>query len=165
MPHLFTILIALQFVAASAVAQVGPGDNAPPITLEAISNTPEGAASPSWDGYGDKLVVLEFWGTWCGPCVAAIPHLNELSEKLDSRGDVAFLSVTFEDKDKIDAFREKQAMRSVIGHDTDKSMPEAFGVRAWPTTFLIREGKILFRGRPRELDAEWLAGLRRTTRT
>ncbi len=146
--------LALPFIARG---QIGAGDTAPPITLEAISNAPDGVESLSWDDFGDKLVVLEFWGTWCGPCVAAIPHLNELAEHAGDR--VAFLAVTFEGKAKIDAFREKQPMRAIIGHDTDKSMPSAFGVRGWPTTFLIRGGKVLFRGSPSKVSAEMLAAL------
>ena len=141
----------------TALGQIGPSDTAPPITLEAISNAPDGVESLSWKDFGDKLVLLEFWGTWCGPCVAAIPHLNELAEQVGDR--VAFLAVTFEDKAKIDAFRKKQPMRAVIGHDTDRSMPKAFGVRGWPTTFLIRGGKVLFRGSPSQVSVEMLEAL------
>ncbi len=149
---LFVLVFSL-----TARGQIGPGDTAPPITLEAISNAPDGVESLSWKDFGDKLVLLEFWGTWCGPCVAAIPHLNELAEQVGDR--VAFLAVTFEDKAKIDAFRKKQPMRAVIGHDTDRSMPKAYGVRGWPTTFLIRGGKVLYRGYPSEVTAELLTAL------
>ena len=46
------------------------------------------------DSLKGKVVVLEFWTTWCGPCVAAIPHLNELSEKYADKP-VQFIAISF----------------------------------------------------------------------
>jgi thiol-disulfide isomerase/thioredoxin len=152
-------LVVLALSCPSAQAQVGAGDAAPPITLESISNAPDGLESVSWEDYGDRVVLLEFWGTWCGPCVAAIPHLNEVADELKGNDGVAFLSVTFEDTDVIGPFLEKQPMRSVIGHDTDRSMPEAFGVRGWPTTFIVKNGTVLYRGYPGGVSADLLAAL------
>jgi thiol-disulfide isomerase/thioredoxin len=49
------------------------GDPAPPITItEWLANTPEDTT------LRDKFIVLEFWATWCKPCLEAVPHLNEL---------------------------------------------------------------------------------------
>lgn len=138
-------LVAGCTLLASAHAQVGPGDTAPPITIEALTNAPEGADA-SWESLGEGVVVVEFWGTWCSPCVAAIPHMNELQESLGDR--VTFLSVTYETPEVIDAFREPSPMRSWIGHDTDRSMVRAYGVRSWPTTFVVRDGVVVARAHP-----------------
>lgn len=153
----FAVLVLLVTLAAPTPAQVVVGENAPPITLEAISNAPDGVASLSWADFGDQLVVLEFWGTWCAPCVKAIPHLNEMAEALEGKAPVSFLSVTFESEEKIAAFLEKVEMKSIIGYDTDQSMVKDFGVKAWPTTFLVRSGRVLARTSPTALTTELLA--------
>ena len=67
--RLATILAANAAAAGAASAQAKPssglalGTKVPPITLEALSNTPDGT-SVSWESFGDKVVVLDFWGTW-----------------------------------------------------------------------------------------------------
>jgi len=53
-----------------------------------------------------KAVVLEFWATWCAPCVAAIPHLNELATQFKDRP-VVFLSVSDETPSVVEAFLQK----------------------------------------------------------
>lgn len=139
--------------AAPAPAQVGPGDPAPPISIEAITNAPAGTDA-SWDSLGEGVVVVEFWGTWCSPCVAAIPHMNELQEALGDRA--RFLSVTHEPPALIDEFRKARPMRSWIGHDTDRSMVRAYGVRSWPTMFVVRNGVIVARAHPMAMTEERL---------
>src|SRR5262245_38056996 len=54
---------------------------APDLQLDSYFSAPPDAPR-SLAGLRGKVVVLEFWATWCVPCVAAIPHLNELAEKL-----------------------------------------------------------------------------------
>ena len=78
-----SMLAAVGAVWLAASAMVGgpePGEAPPAITLEEVLQAPAGARA-SWEALEGKVVVLEFWATWCGPCVAAIPHLNELSDK------------------------------------------------------------------------------------
>ena len=148
----------VSMVATPAFAQLLAGEKAPPITLEAVSNAGN-TSSLRWDDYKGKTVVIEFWGTWCGPCVEQIPHLNEMVEKTKPRGDVEFLSVTFEDRETVDAFRERHEMRAAIGHDTDRSMVKAYDVPYWPYAYVVRDGVIVLAGHPQELSADRIAGV------
>ena len=154
MAGLFAVVSTGLWLGPAPAQQPSPGDLAPPITIEHLSNAPRGTKA-DWAVFGDKTVVLEFWGTWCAPCVAAIPHLNDLHDALHGQG-VEFLSVTYEDVALVDAFRQRRSMRSWIGHDTDRSMVASYGVRNWPTTFVVRAGKILARTHPTHLTQERL---------
>jgi thiol-disulfide isomerase/thioredoxin len=49
----------------------------------------------------NKFIVLDFWATWCAPCLAAIPHLNDLQKQLGSDKEIVFLSMSDESVEKI----------------------------------------------------------------
>lgn len=148
------VLIPLGAVFGQAA---GPsrGDRAPALGLEKLLQAPQGA-SASWEALKGRVVVLEFWATWCGPCVAAIPHLNELADKYAEKG-VVFISITDEPPEVIEPLLKKKPMRSWVGLDTDRSMFEAYGVRGIPHTVLVgRDGLILAVTHPTKLDAQLL---------
>ena len=91
-------LLAICFFSMSCFAQSAlppVGSTAPRVELsnllQAPSDTPRSSAA-----FKGKSVVLEFWATWCGGCVAEIPHLNELANQFTDRP-VVFLSITDEE--------------------------------------------------------------------
>ena len=116
------------------------GQAAPELNIEKYLQAPEGEKSLS--ALKGKVVVLEFWATWCAPCVAEIPHLNQLNEEFRDK-QVQFISVTDEGEDIIAPFLKRQEMKSWIGLDTDRSVFEAYGVRGIPRTFLIDQKGII----------------------
>jgi thiol-disulfide isomerase/thioredoxin len=148
--------LVVALAACVARADLTPGAKAPPITLEAISNT-DREGPLSWEGFAGKTVVLKFWGTWCGPCVGEIPELNEIARALEGREDIVFLSVTFESPEITAPFTARRPMRAIIGHDSDRSMVNDYGIRAWPATFIIRDGVIVSARSSFKLTAEWIA--------
>jgi len=120
---------------------IGPlvvGSPAPPLSVDAWGQLPEGVDGYNWESLRGRTVVLEFWATWCGPCIAAIPHMNELAEAFE--GEVVFISVTDEPEEKTLALREKRPMRSVLGFDPDRSMLKSYQVRGIPATFVVDTG-------------------------
>ena len=126
---------------SSALSGPEPGQAPPAITLEEVLQAPAGARS-SWEALEGKVVVLEFWATWCGPCVAAIPHLNELSDKYKDKP-VQFISITDEPREKVETFLKKRPIKAWVGLDTDRSMLKAYGVTGIPHTVIVApDGRI-----------------------
>ncbi len=73
------------------------GHRAPPFEYEKIANwKPDPVMEPG------RVYVVEFWATWCGPCIDNIPHMNSLASKFEN--DVTFLSVTTESEETVRSF-------------------------------------------------------------
>ena len=85
-----------------------------------------------------KVVVLEFWATTCGPCVAYIPHLNELADKFKDKP-VQFIAVTAQKKSVIKRFLKKTPINAWIGLGPDAGFGEdtPYRVVAIPHTVII----------------------------
>ena len=115
-----------------------------------------------------KVYIVEFWATWCPPCVASMPHLSELQEKYEAKG-VQVISITDEPLEEVSAFLQRQVRSDpsktyaeltknyCLTTDPDGSShfsyTEASGVPGIPAAFLIgKSGKIEWIGHPVEID-------------
>jgi thiol-disulfide isomerase/thioredoxin len=96
-------------------------------------------ARADWASLKGKVVVLEFWATWCAPCVASIPHLNQLVELLDS-AKFQFISIDDEDPKVVQAFLAKKKMAGWVADDTSGGVFAWYGVMSRPTTIIV-DGK------------------------
>lgn len=93
-----------------------------------------------WKG---KVVVLNMWATWCGPCVAEMPSLQNLYEKTKADGFV-FVLVSNEDQETVSKFAEKKNYSLPI-YTISENLPSVFSTDAIPKTFVISPtGKIVF---------------------
>ncbi|MDE2490740.1 MAG: redoxin domain-containing protein [Elusimicrobia bacterium] len=146
-----TALLAALLLAASASAKTpGPGP-APDFTVGTVLNAPVRRASLK--SLRGKVVYLEFWATWCQPCVDEIPHISRLAE--DYRGKpVVFLSVTDEPKAKVERFLKTHPTKAWIGVDDLGDVFKTYGIDARPAGFLIdAHGRLLGRLFPSDLRA------------
>jgi len=159
--RLFALVLAsLGWLPVPSVAQepVRAGDPAPPLALEGFAGAPQDAdVSP--EALRGHVVVLEFWATWCGPCVAAFPHLNELEKAF--RGEkIRFLSITDEPREVVEPFLEKRPLHTWVALDTDRSVFEAYGIRSIPRTILIdANGRIAAITSPRSVTPSVLRAM------
>lgn len=155
-----TIFILLIFLIQNLFPQENPsilkiGDKAPLLTLEVLLQAPVNIEA-SLENLKGKIIVLEFWTTWCGPCRKALPHLNKLFKKYSNKP-VQFIAVTNEDKWRVKNYIKYTPISGWIGLDLDSSVFTAYGIRSLPQTILIgKQGKIAVITHPLSLDSKML---------
>ena len=133
------------------IAAAEIGDPAAPLDIAAWV---KGDAVNLAEVKGKKIVVVEFWATWCGPCLTSIPHLTEMQKKFADRG-VIFIGVSDEDVSKVRQFVDKMGakMDYTVAVDnnrqTSKAYMGAFGQNGIPHAFVVdREGRVAWHGHP-----------------
>jgi thiol-disulfide isomerase/thioredoxin len=116
-----------------------------------------------WDKYRGKVVLVDFWATWCGPCRAEIPNMLKAYEGYSSKGfDVVAISLD-DDREDLEKFVKDNKIPWTVLYDhaaekgdKDDSMSGKYGVFAIPEMMLVdKEGKVLARGvRGKALDEQ-----------
>ncbi len=141
LPFAALLALALSLVSspslrAEALPVVGP---APAWTLTALDGKPIGLAELK-----GKVVVVDFWATWCPPCVHEIPGYIALQKKYADRGLVIVgLSVDRKGVSVVEAFAKAKGINYPLAMATPETVEAFGGVEGIPTTFLIdRDGKI-----------------------
>lgn len=112
---------------------------APPLDLE----TPGGERVKISDLRG-KVVVLNFWATWCAPCIREMPALQRMSEALFASGVRVFAVNTGQKREIVRKFLERYEIDLPILLDRDEAVKKSWAVRVMPTTYVIdRQGRVV----------------------
>lgn len=132
-----TAILLFSFVGAVTFAKI-KADRAPDFTLKSASGK-----NVRLSELKGRIVMLNFWATWCGPCAEEIPHLNELHESMDPY-DFELLGINLdEDHSKAMYLAKKLNVNFPVLFDVDKDVSRSFDIKAMPTTIIIdRSGKI-----------------------
>jgi thiol-disulfide isomerase/thioredoxin len=174
--HLAIVGLAAATLAALPMVQAADqsltiGSDAPALDVEHWFSDGNGKYEHVSKFEDGKVYVVEFWATWCPPCIASMPHLAETQEKYREQG-VQFVSVSDEDIETVETFLEKEVRGSKADNpktygeltsvyclttDTDGSVSEdymqAAGQNGIPTAFLVgKTGKIEWIGHPMQMD-------------
>lgn len=139
-------------VAARLLQVETPARVAPPFELETLDGETVALAD-----LADKTVILNFWATWCPPCVEEMPSLEELARSFADRDDVVLLAVSTDDGwEPVRAFFEEKPPFHVL-LDAEGELARQYGTTKFPETYVIEDGKITgYIIGPREWDA-WYA--------
>jgi thiol-disulfide isomerase/thioredoxin len=117
---------------------VSPGEPAPDADLLDLDG--KGIRLSSLKG---KVVLIDFWATWCGPCRIGLPKTQELHDKFAGKG-LAVLAVSIEDADVIRAFMKENGFTFPSYRDPDQKANKAYGITAIPTLVVIdRAGNLV----------------------
>jgi len=159
---LLAICFAVYSFGQTSAITLRIGDPAPELKVTWLKGTPVESIAK------DKIYVVEFWATWCGPCKLAMPHLSELAKQYE--GKVTFIGVDVWEK----GFQEKTyetflpslkefiaSMGDKMAYNVAMDNNDLYMANKWmtasgqggiPATFLIKDGKIIWIGHPIKLD-------------
>lgn len=135
-----TVLRAIVFWALSAAAVTAAAEKAPDFTLESKSG--ENVRLAEQRG---KVVMLNFWATWCAPCRKEMPLLDEIHERYEAAGFVLYGVNVEQDSEKAAELVDELGVTFPILYDPESKASQAYGVDAMPTTIMIdRDGEIRY---------------------
>ena len=135
------LLFLLQPLAASAEEGLGHSLNPLPEPLEApeltLQDMDENAVSLS--DFRGKVVLINFWATWCPPCRKEMPSMERVYRNLKDKGFVVLAVNQWEDPDHVFAYTGQLSVDPTfpILFDRDSKIAEAYQVRGLPTSYLI----------------------------
>lgn len=157
-----TIIIAIGLVLATCVAkaELMVGDKAPKLQT---GKWIQGAPVTAFDT--NHIYIVEFWATWCGPCIGSIPHLNALWEKYKDKGVIVIGQDVWDSDDAVAPFVKKMGtnMTYRVALDDKSQIEDGFMDKNWwprkinhhgiPTAFIInKDGMIAWIGHPMTLN-------------
>jgi cytochrome c biogenesis protein CcmG/thiol:disulfide interchange protein DsbE len=118
---------------------VNAGDTAPKFSVVA-----EDGKSVSPTNFGGKLLVLNFWASWCAPCIAETPSLDQFQRYFANRG-VVVLGVSVDTNDKrYKDFLRRYGISFKTSRDPDADIPSAYGTFVFPDSYIIdSSGKVV----------------------
>ncbi len=118
---------------------VNAGDRAPDFSIRA-----DNGKSVTAREYGGKLLLLNFWATWCPPCIEEIPGLNEMARQLGPKGLVILGVSVDKDEAAYKQFLARNPLAYLTARDPEQNINLSYGTVQYPESYLIdRNGKVI----------------------
>jgi len=131
-----SLVLALNTSSAFAVSV---GDTAPNFKLPRL----ERSGDIQLKSYRGKVVYVDFWASWCGPCRLSLPELNKLRKQYRKKGFEVIAINLDEDKDDAMEFLKEFPVAYPTARDVKGTTPDKYGLQGMPTAYLIdRKGKV-----------------------
>jgi thiol-disulfide isomerase/thioredoxin len=132
-------LLCTSLIALSAASAQEEGQRAPSFSLPAL----DGKGQITLDDHPGKVVYLDFWASWCPPCLTSLPILDGLRTEFPSdRFEVLAVNVD-SDPDKARAFLKKRPVGYRSASDPEGRLPQRFAIETMPTSFLIDQNGVV----------------------
>ena len=120
--------------------------------------------------FKNKILFIDFWGTWCVPCLELIPEIIDLHVKYNDNSSVVFLSVAYESNDDIERFRRiiskfKLQGTHVLDPQNESTITKQLGINTFPTFIIIdQKNKTVFRDSGSQMWSEAVQKLEKLTK-
>lgn len=130
----------------SAVLAVG-------VSLTALAGVKKGDVFPDLSAFGlegtlpdtkGKVVLVDFWASWCGPCKESFPAMNELQQKFAPQGVVIIAINVDENKADMETFLKEHKADFAVIRDARQKLVDKAGIGTMPSSFILdKDGKVL----------------------
>ena len=140
---LLTVLAVIVILAKYTSTSNSSVENVRPAPQFSLANLD--GKNVSLKDFADKVMVVDFWATWCGPCREEIPHLNKLYENYRGKGVVVVgISMDAEGPEVVKQFAKELRMEYPVVMGNENVQQDFGGIVGLPTTFIIdRKGNIV----------------------
>jgi len=122
-----------------SVSAISVGDTVPSFKARTI----DGSKSVALEDYRGKVVLVDFWASWCPPCLKSLPKYDDLRRELGtSNFEIVAINVD-ENTEDAKKFLAKHPVSYPIAKDPKGVLPGVFGVKAMPTSYLIDQNGVV----------------------
>lgn len=169
---LFVVSAGMPLLAASPEKKenktAAPAEALPTLSLEGLPEVwLQGTPVKEWEK--DKVYIFEFWATWCGPCLAAMPHMEQLHQAFKDNPRMQIIGVNVMDRKTPEALKEFIKNRptplnytmavDVDGKKTREKWLEPLKVNGIPHAFAVKNGRLIWRGHPAQLSEKTMQAM------
>lgn len=169
---LFVMSAGMPLLAASPEKKenktAAPAEALPTLSLEGLPEVwLQGTPVKEWEK--DKVYIFEFWATWCGPCLAAMPHMEQLHQAFKDNPLMQIIGVNVMDRKTPEALKEFIKNRptplnytmavDVDGKKTREKWLEPQKVNGIPHAFAVKNGQLIWRGHPAQLSEKTMQAM------
>ncbi len=109
----------------------------------AFSVVTDGGKRVTLDSFGGKVLVLNFWATWCAPCIEEIPSLNAMQKNFAKSGVVVLAVSVDKNQQKYRAFLDRIHLAFETARDPSSDISARYGTFQYPETYIIKDGQIM----------------------
>jgi peroxiredoxin len=135
----FGFAVCATMCLAPAAFALEEGDRAPAFSLPSL----DGKSEVKLADYRGKVVWLDFWASWCPPCLTSLPELEALRKEMPaSKFQIVAINVDEEPKKAL-RFLAKKPVGYPSASDPKGQLPEAFGLETMPTSYLIDQKGVI----------------------
>ena len=136
------IILALGLLITGCSSQATEGDEgdilAPDFQLQDLNGQ-----TISLSDFQGKPVLLNFWATWCNPCVSEMPYLQEINDEWSSKGLVLIAINVGDSPSEVEEFMQNHNLSLPVLLDTKQVVSQKYSIRYYPTSFLIDKDGII----------------------
>jgi thiol-disulfide isomerase/thioredoxin len=136
---LLLVLILCCFTQAVSALE----ENQPAPACAAKLQNQESSFTP--ETYAGKVVLVDFWATWCGPCLKAIPFYNSLQDQQQKNNFTIVAINVDEEPEEVRQFLQEHQLNYPVAFDPAGSCPKTYGVQVMPSSYMVdKKGKVRY---------------------